>query len=167
MRAMSRPTRPMPTAQRGVALVEVLISVLLLSLGLLGIAMTQTRALASNNSSSGRSAAVIVSYSILEKMRGDRISATAGSYNTTVTASACPTDVSTLANHHLADWCAQLGDALGAASTTRGTISCTATADCTITLQYDDSHVGVAGTSSTPAGMAGSTTLQIVVRAIL
>src|SRR3546814_2019651 len=58
--------------QRGVGMIEVLVSVLVLSVGLLGIALVQTRALANNNSSMGRSLATVATYSILEAIRADR-----------------------------------------------------------------------------------------------
>src|SRR3546814_15356356 len=58
--------------QRGVGMIEVLVSVLVLSVGLLGIALVQTRALANKTSSMGRSLATVATYSILEAIRADR-----------------------------------------------------------------------------------------------
>lgn len=147
--------------QRGVGLVEVLVAVLILSIGLLGISLVQTRALSSNNSAMGRSMAVVASYSILEAMRADRASAVAAAlpYNATVTASSCPTDNSTLANMQLSAWCAELRSRFSAVTTTTGTVNCNTTGICTITIQFDDSRGG--------AGLSSSTAEQVVTRAAL
>ncbi|MCX6042539.1 MAG: type IV pilus modification protein PilV, partial [Caldilinea sp.] len=110
--------------QRGVGLVEVLMAVVILSIGLLGISLVQTRALTNNSSAMARSMAVMASYSILEAMRADRANAIAAAlpYNTTVTASSCPTDTSTLANTQLQQWCLELRSRFNATSTTTGTV---------------------------------------------
>jgi len=147
-------------AQRGFTLVEVLVAVLVLSVGLLGIALVQTRSLSNNNSSMARSMAVIASYSILEAMRSDRAAAIAGTYNTPtggLKANACPTDTSTQAALQLANWCNELASPTlgGNLASTIGQISCTAVgsaptqaADCTVTIQYDDSRIGAGGTTT-------------------
>jgi type IV pilus assembly protein PilV len=143
-----RTNPPRPWRQGGVGLIEILVAVLVLSIGALGIALMQTRALANNNSSMSRSMAVVMSYSILEAMRADRANAEAGAYNATVVADSCPTDASTLANYQLQQWCANLGQTLGAYSTTQGTVACTG-GNCTITVQYDDSRIGTGGSGAT------------------
>jgi len=132
--------------QRGVGLVEVLVAVLVLSIGLLGVGMVQTRALTNNNSSMGRSMSVIASYSIMDAMRADRVNALAGNYNGTVSANSCSGSGSLAATQLLA-WCNELGATLGAVSTTQGIINCTAAGACTVTIQFDDSRVG-AGSSN-------------------
>jgi type IV pilus modification protein PilV len=144
--------------QAGVGLIEVLIAVLVLSIGFLGVAALQARSLSMNNSSMARSMATIGSYSILDAMRADLASAQNGAYNKKVTGNACPTDTSTLADAQLAQWCGQLATSLGAAASTIGTIVCTGTAgDCTITVTFDDSKSGAAGTGS-PTGAQTVTT---------
>lgn len=136
--------------QAGVGLIEVLIAVLVLSVGFLGIAALQARSLSMNNSSMARSMATIGTYSILDAMRADLASAQNGAYNNKkVAGNACPTDTSTLADAQLAQWCGQLATSLGAAASTSGTVTCTGTTgDCTITVTYDDSKSGAAGTGS-------------------
>jgi type IV pilus assembly protein PilV len=144
----SKPARacgPDMQAQRGVGLVEVLIAVLILSIGLLGIAMVQTRSLSSNNGSMTRAMAVVASYTILDAMRADRANALAGSYTGTVDAAGCPTTNSTLAQTALADWCANLRDTFGAAGTApTGAIAVVAGSPDTfqVTITYDDSRTG-------------------------
>lgn len=134
-------------------------AVLILSIGLLGISMVQARALSSNNSSIGRSMAVVASYSILEAMRADRVDALGGAYNQTVTAnSSCTVGTTTaFATTQLASWCVELRNTLGIADSTTGTVSCDATGDCTVTIQFDDSRIGA----------GGSDTQQVITRAML
>ena len=104
--------RPVQTAnklklstQRGVGLIEVLIAVLVLSIGFLGIAALQTKSLANNNSAFMRTQASIAAYSMFDAMRADRAQALAGAYNGTVTAGACPTTSGTLAQTQRRNWC--------------------------------------------------------------
>lgn len=143
-------------AQRGAGLIEVLVAVLVLSIGLLGIGMIQTRALANNSSAMGRSMSVIASYSIFDAMRADRVNAVGGSYNTTVIGNACSGSGS-LAAVQLLAWCNELANTLGPVATTRGTIVCNAAGICTVTIQFDDSRIGA----------GGSSTQQVVTRAML
>ena len=140
-------------------LIEVLVAVLILSIGLLGISFVQALALTGNNSSMSRSMAVVASYSILEAMRADRANAVAGSYNQTLIGNSSCTVASTttLATAQLSAWCVELRSTLGIADTTTGTIACSATADCTVTIQFDDSRIGA----------GGSTTEQVITRAVL
>ena len=121
---------------------------LVLAIGLLGIALVQTRSLSSNNSSMSRSMAIMASYSILEAMRADRANATGGGYNTSVAANSCPATGTSVAAQQLNNWCVELGQALGAVASTTGAVRCDGVGTCTITLTYDDSRIGVGGTAT-------------------
>lgn len=126
--------------QSGVGLIEVLIAVLVLSIGFLGIAALQARSLSMNNSSMARSVATMDSYSILDAMRADLANAQNLAYNVTVYGNACPTTTDTLAHTQLTQWCNQLAAGLGASASTSGTIDCTGSLGiCTVTVKYDDS----------------------------
>ncbi len=137
--------------QRGVGLIEVLVAVLILSIGLLGVAWVQTRALSNNNSSMTRSLAVIASYSILDALRTNRAAASAGTYNGTVTVNNCPTTSGTLAQTHLSNWCSELAAALGTLATdatvATGTIQCNGLA-CDVTITFNDSRIGTGGSTA-------------------
>jgi len=152
--------RAMPaSAQSGVGLIEVLVAVLVLSIAFLGIAALQAMSMSTNNSAMARSMATIDTYSILDAMRADLVSAKSTNYNGTVTANACPTTTGTLANVQLTQWCAQLGHDLGAAASTTGVISCSGSGECTVTITFDDSRAG--------AGAASSTNQTVITKAIL
>jgi type IV pilus assembly protein PilV len=128
--------------QAGVGLIEVLVAVLVLSIGFLGIAALQVRSLSMNNSSMARSVATMASYSILDAMRADLVNAQNGAYNTAapLAGNACPTATGTLADTQLTQWCNQLAAGLGASASTTGMIDCTGSLGlCTVTVTYDDS----------------------------
>jgi type IV pilus assembly protein PilV len=146
--------------QAGVGLIEVLVAVLVLSLGVLGVAALQTRSLSNNSSTMAISMATVASYSILEAMRADKTNALAGSYSnggSAIAANSCPSAGSTLATWQLNNWCTkQLAAYLPAVSTTTALISCTATnGSCTVTIQFDDSRAGGSSTQQvkTTAGL--------------
>ena len=146
----ARPRSGSINRQAGVGLIEVLVAVLVLSIGFLGIAALQALSLSTNNSAMARSMATIDSYSILDAMRADIASAKGGAYNTTprVIASACPAAGTALVTAQLNQWCNQLGNDLGKVATTTGAITCGATGSCTISITFDDSRGGAGGASN-------------------
>lgn len=109
--------------QSGVGLIEVLIAVLVLSIGFLGMAALQTKALSNNNSAMVRSIGTIASYSILDAMRVDQLGVSAGDYdNYSVTVPAAwtaPGDCtgvgkgSALTKASQNQWCDDLGSLMG------------------------------------------------------
>jgi type IV pilus assembly protein PilV len=135
-------------AQSGVGLIEVLVAVLVLSIAFLGIAALQAVSLSTNNSAMARSMATIASYSVMDAMRADIVSAKSGNYSKTVTANACPTTTATLAQVQLGQWCSQLGQSLGAVAATTGQIACSSSGECTVTITFDDSRSGKGGASN-------------------
>lgn len=134
--------------QRGVGLIEILVAVLILSLGLLGMAGLQANALKANQGSYTRSQAVMLSYYILDAMRADRGNAVGLSYN--MAATCLPGAITTpdLAGNTRRDWLTSLRDNLGNANTTCGAIACDADGNCTVTITWDDSRAA-GGTGQT------------------
>lgn len=121
-----------------------LIAVLVLAIGILGVAGLQTRALVNGGDAMNRSMATVALYSIVDSMRADLAAARAGDYNGTVSADACQGSGS-FAQNQLTAWCTSLATQLGAVSTTQGTIACDGTGLCTISLQWDDQTRAGAG----------------------
>lgn len=68
--------------QRGVTLIEVLVAVLVLSIGLIGLAALQVAALQANQISYQRSQATNLAYDVIERMRANRQAALNGNYDT-------------------------------------------------------------------------------------
>lgn len=128
-------------SQRGTSLIEVMISVLILGIGLLGIAAMQATALRNSGSSLGRSQAVIQSYAVLDAMRGNRVQALAGSYNMTALECAQPDGAvaGSLATNDINRWITDLKNALGPDAC--GRIECAAgAAECQVSIRWDDSR---------------------------
>jgi type IV pilus assembly protein PilV len=99
--------------QRGATLVEVLIAVLVLSIGLLGVAGLQLNALQNNLSAHVRSQASTLAYYIADRMRANRAAAVAGSYNITFGTPA-PTGTANIYQTDLQNWKAELQNVLPA-----------------------------------------------------
>lgn len=119
--------------QQGMSLIEVLVAVLILSIGLMGVATLQMRTLRNNESSLERGVAAAQAYAIADAMRADREHAIAGDFNIAISAST-PTG-STFANVAVTEWRDSLTTALGAEAT--GSVACVATL-CTITVRWND-----------------------------
>ncbi|WP_374244501.1 type IV pilus modification protein PilV [Zoogloea sp.] len=120
--------------QQGVGLIEVLVSMVVLSLCMLGMAALQTVSLRNNQSAQSRSMATIMSASITESMRANVVAAKGGEYNVDTCANVSGTG---LANTDVASWINALKGAIG--RTACGGIECR-NATCDITVQWDDSR---------------------------
>lgn len=135
--------------QRGVGLIEVLVAVLILALGLLGMAGLQSKSLRANQSSYARSQAVMLSYYILDAMRADRASALLGNYNQTNVCSAAAITGTALSDNNLRDWVESLRAALGDRPTTCGSVVCDGTTGvCTVGVIWDDERAGGLGSQT-------------------
>lgn len=109
---MARAMRQLPAlkCQAGFTLIEVMISVLILSIGLLGLAGLQASALQTNQSAFTRSQATAFAYDLADRMRANIPGVVAGNYNpanagltnTCTTTGGC--SVQEMAEHDLAEW---------------------------------------------------------------
>ena len=70
-----------PARQRGFTLLEVLVALIVLSIGLLGLSGLQTTGLRNNHSAFLRSQATLVTTDILDRMRANRDAARDGDYD--------------------------------------------------------------------------------------
>jgi type IV pilus assembly protein PilV len=121
--------------QRGVGLIEVLIAVLVLSIGMLGVAGLQAWSLRNNMSSLQRGMAVVHAYYIADIMRADRITAVNGGFDLAIgAATPTPTD---FASTSLADWRGSMQESLGPTAT--GSVDCNG-AICDVVVRWDDSR---------------------------
>lgn len=77
--------------QRGLSLIEALITVLMLSLSALGYAALQLRGMSSNSSAMWRSKATVLTYEAADRMRANPPGVTAGNYNNLVNPGTAPT----------------------------------------------------------------------------
>lgn len=140
--------------QSGATLLEVLISVLILGIGLLGIAAMQATALRNTQGSLERSQAVIHTYAILDAMRANRARAVGGEYNLAAMTCAAPASPTGIVANDQSRWILALQAELG--SSACGQIACdTASAgDCTVTVQWDESRASDTGDGVVQAGLS-------------
>lgn len=100
---MTRMTKQRPLGTRGFTLIETLVALLVLSIGLLGVAALQLTSLRSNTSSSYRSQATFLAYDIADRMRANRQAALNGDYIIAY-ATAAPSAPTTVAETDLLAW---------------------------------------------------------------
>lgn len=126
--------------ERGFSLLEVMVAVLVLSIGLLGMAGLQLNSLKFNQTATTRSQATVLAYDIADRMRANRAVAKAGGYDIGVDDD--PSG-STVAMTDLSDWKDSLGrflpDGNGSIARNGDTV--------TITVTWDESRVDSASSS--------------------
>lgn len=130
------PLMPSPGGrQRGASLLEVMIAVLVLAIGMLGMAALQAVTLKNSGSAAERSSAVIQSYGMLDMMRANLDAARAGLYNQGWLCQA-PAGGTRVGND-LRQWITQMQATMG--STACGRITCDADT-CEVGVRWDDSR---------------------------
>lgn len=139
---MKRPTkepglRGIPGHCRGVTLIEVLIAMLVTSIGLLGLAGLQVYSLKSNQSAALQAQANVLAYDILDRMRGNPTLAQTGGYNISLK-SAAPSDAGSINGIDLSQWRGMLASSLPSGT---GSVSCTAARECTVVVQWVDPSI--------------------------
>lgn len=107
--------------QAGVGLIEVLIAVLVLGVGLLGIAALQAITLRNSSTSAERTQAAMQTYSMLDTLRSQRTAAIAGTFNTG-TEYKCSTSSALGAAGSLDGWLADLRNTVS--SSACGRVNC-------------------------------------------
>jgi len=90
MSAPADPALRRKAGQRGFTLVEVLVAVLVVSIGLLGVARLVLAAVKANDSAYLRGQAAALAYSIVDQMEANRAAAVAGNYQVAFGAYANP-----------------------------------------------------------------------------
>ena len=135
---MLKHTLPTPGPASGFTLLEILIAVVILSVGLLGLAGLQARSLQTNQSAMLRSQATVLAYDMIDRMRANRAKARDGDYNQLL-ASAAPAG-GTVEKDDIIAWLADIARKL---PTGDGAINVNADI-VTVTVQWDDSRGGAA-----------------------
>lgn len=130
-------SRQVPEIQKGTSLIEALVAMVVLSLGLLGLAGLQLNAMKTAQGAHLRAQAAEHAYDMIDRMRADRDNARSGKYKITIAASA--PNGETLAAKEIASWLALVASTLpdGDAS-----IAMPDTQTVTITIQWNDTRSG-------------------------
>jgi type IV pilus assembly protein PilV len=149
-------TRHSENRQQGFTLLEVLIALLVLSIGLLGLAALQTTGLRSNEMASMRTTSTMLAYDISDRMRANPQGTTDGDYvvdngPVTATVTDCTsTDCTTaqMATFDLSQWKTAVARLPGG----QGDITQTAGPPLvhTITVRWDENRTGASGTDCPP-----------------
>jgi len=138
--------------EQGFTLLEVLISLLVLAIGLLGLAGLQTVALSYNHSAYLRTQATFLAYDMLDRARANRDEAMGGSYNLTINSSPtagtnCTTsscNQAAMAGYDKAEWKNSLKDLLPGGN---GSVQLLGN-NLVITVQWKENRVGTTDTPS-------------------
>jgi len=143
------PERTRLPVESGFSLLEVLIALLVLSIGLLGLAGLQANAVAFNHSAYMRTQATNLAYDISDRMRTNRQAALDGDYDHEAPspAPACGSAIpsGTIAERDIAAWHIALSCALPNGN---GSVELGADGRLTITISWDETRFeedGVAG----------------------
>jgi type IV pilus assembly protein PilV len=94
--------------RQGFSLIEVLVALLILAIGLLGLAGLQARGVATNYSALQRSQATLYAQDIVERMRANRETARLSSWPYQIDFGAAPSVSDPLALQDLTDWVAEV-----------------------------------------------------------
>jgi type IV pilus assembly protein PilV len=120
----------------GLSLIEVLIALLVITVGLLGMAGLQAYSLKNNTSAYHRSQANTLGYDIIDSMRANRDVALGGGYNLAIDDSPSGSD---LAGRDLLGWREKLAQLLPNGT---GAVSCNnpVASVCLISVRWDDNR---------------------------
>lgn len=151
---MKRHTKNFATRQRGFTMLEVLISVVVLSIGLLGIAGLQATGQRNNHSAYLRSQATALAYDMIDRMRANQAGVTSGAYNAINTTTNTYTDpgcitsgcsTAQMAQYDMYEWQTQLAARLPSGN---GIVAGNgAGTNFTVTVMWDDDRNGSGSTT--------------------
>ncbi len=150
--------------QSGFSLLEVLIALLVLSIGLLGLAALQTTGLRSNEMASMRTTATQLAYDISDRMRANPVGVANNEY--VLAGGATPTGTSVAALDLIA-WNQAVSALPGGRSSITQCDSTTTPVPCDgtthiITVQWDEMRTGATGTACPPASDADLRCYQLI-----
>jgi len=125
---------PLTTRQSGSTMIEVLVSMVIIAIGLLGFAGLLAQAMKSSQTAYFRSQATFLAYDIVERMRANRGAAINGSYS--ISYGTAPVG-GTMAGDDLVDWRTGIGQALPAGD---GDVSAVLNGTVTIKIKWNDGN---------------------------
>ncbi len=130
---------------KGFSLFEILITVIILAVGLLGLAALQVTSLKANHGALQKSQATFLTYDMIDRIRANRNDALNESYDITL-ADVKPTG-STLPETDVNDWLTSVAILLPSGD---GAIDCTTAGVCTITVSWNIQREGIVDGSNNP-----------------
>jgi len=152
---------------RGFTLVEILVTLVVMSVGLLGLAALQLTSLKANHGSATRTQAVYLAYDIIDRMRANPTAAAANNYDIAV--GVTPTG-GTVAGDDLVAWKQNIVNALpkgdingdGTPDNPDGSVTFNAATNVvTVNVVWDDSHASATSKNHTPDVVTFAVTSQL------
>jgi len=147
------------SVSRGFTLVEALVALLVLSIGLLGVAALQLSSLRANNSASSRSQATFLAYDIADRMRANRTQASAYAIGFGDATAAAP---GTVAEKDLQGWLTRVTGSLGAGA--QAQVQDLGASNFAIRLRWNDSHGDTLNTTTGMSIGTGIVTFELLTR---
>jgi type IV pilus assembly protein PilV len=147
-------------SERGYTLVEVMIALVVFSVGLLGIAGLQITSLKANHGSATRTQAVYLAYDIIDRMRANPTAAIdTKAYNIAIDATPAG---GTVAGDDLVAWRNNIKNALPAGSVSpSGSVEFDAATNLfTVKIVWDDVHANLTRTTTTTSASGTTVTTQ-------
>ena len=135
--------------QSGFTLLEVLIAIIVISIGLLGLAGVMASSMRNSHSAYQRTQATWLAYDIVDRMRVNRPAAIASTNNYNIAIGTATSSSTGMAGTDVTAWKSMLSNALPAGD---GAIVVDATRAVKVTVQWNDSR-----------GSKGKTTQQFIV----
>jgi type IV pilus assembly protein PilV len=129
-----------PARNAGFTLIEVLVALVVLSMGLLGVAALQLTSLRANTSAAQRSQATFLAYDIADRMRANRKAAQKGAYNVEYTENGTGS-ADKVARNDLKEWKERIAATFPRSADGKdatGRISSADNIRFTISIQWDD-----------------------------
>jgi type IV pilus assembly protein PilV len=125
-----------PRTQQGFSLIEVLVALVVTTMGLLGLASLQLLSIKTQHNAFMRGQATQINHDMIERMRGNCAAALAGSYNLTLTGA--PGSGNDLPSTDLRQWRARIAQALPEGT---GSVAVNAaTRVATVTVRWNDAR---------------------------
>lgn len=149
--------------QKGFSLIEVLVTMVIISFGLLGIAGVIVNALKNNNSSYARTQASVLANDIIDRMRANRTAAETAPFAYNLALGAAVPAGNTIVLNDLTQWRASLAAAMPSGT---GSVTMANATQVTVVVQWNDARASGDGTAvgAGDGATTGRTNQQVIVQ---
>ncbi|MFK8027719.1 MAG: type IV pilus modification protein PilV [Gammaproteobacteria bacterium] len=124
--------------QTGFTLIEILVAVIILAIGMLGLASLQINTIKANHGALQKTQATFLAYDIVDRLRANRNSAMAENYDIALAASK-PSAGTALPTIDINDWMTSIENLLPSGD---GAVDCDNLGTCTVTITWDIAREG-------------------------
>jgi type IV pilus assembly protein PilV len=148
--------------QKGFSLIEVLVTMVIISFGLLGIAGVIVNSMRNNQSSYARTQASVLANDIIDRMRANRTTAETAPFAYNLALGAAPAGSGVVLND-LTQWRTSLAAAMPSGT---GSVTMASAAQVTVVVQWNDARASGDGTApgSGNGTTTGMTAQQVIVQ---